>query len=163
MIFFVFVFRATNFNLQPRFVLAAHIWFVPILAMGLYGFWLFLRSIFGRNQKKLYSIAFLLILFMLNPRQILLSTAFQGEFMPITALVHDDFGMVDAYLFDHAEKDDVLIGSHYVNYVRWQGKPDFAQTYPYSISELGSKGKDGFYYISSIIEEHPSGWIVMDE
>ena len=40
--YMIFFFRATNFNLQPRFVFAAHIWFVPILAMGLYGFWLFL-------------------------------------------------------------------------------------------------------------------------
>jgi hypothetical protein len=83
--------------------------------------------------------------------------------MPITELVHDDLGMVNAYLLDHAEKDDVLIGSHYVNYVEWQGKPEFAQMYLYSISELSRSDEDGYFYIAGIIEEHPSGWIILDE
>ena len=161
-LFFMFFFKRTGFNVHPRFLLSAHIWFMPILAMGMYTVWAFLRSFFNGRKSFVLLSACLLVLPALNPRQIFLPTFFQGELMPVTDLVHDDMNKANNYLIGQVNEDEVLIGGMYANYVQWQGEPAFAQIYFYS-NEILRDNIDGFSYIASIIEQHPAGWIVIDE
>ncbi|MBK9924807.1 MAG: hypothetical protein IPP66_05885 [Anaerolineales bacterium] len=162
MLFFIFFFKETGYNLHPRFVLAAHLWFVPILALGMDVVWRFLYFLLGEKRALTNLSACIFILITFNPRQILLPTFFQGELMPITNLIHDDLGAADEYMRTHVKKDDVLIGSMYASYVQWQGNLEFDKIYPYS-NEILKKYKNGFSYIVSVVDQYPSGWIVIDE
>jgi hypothetical protein len=162
MFFFIFAFKGTGFNLHPRFVLAAQIWFIPILAMGMYMTWELLRSLFCGRKTLLLLSTCILLLATVNVRQILLPTFFRGELMPVTNLVHDDLGAADEYIRGHLNENEVLIGSLYAEYAEWQGKLAFERIYNYSDGIL-RKNKDGYSYIASIIEQYPAGWIVIDE
>lgn len=162
MFYFIFFFTGTGFNIHPRFVLVAQIWFIPILAMGMYVIWKFLCTLLSGRQTLAVLSACVIILITLNPQQVLLSTFFRGELMPITDLVHDDLSVTDEYMRSHIHENEVLIGGMYANYARWQGVPAFQKIYPYS-NEILKKYKNGFSYIISIIDQYPSGWIVIDE
>jgi hypothetical protein len=163
MSFFIFFFKETGFNVHPRFVLAAQVWFGPILAMGMYVVWVLLCLLFSRRKAFAYLSACAIIISAFNVRQVLWPTFFRGEYMPITNLIHDDLSMANAYLLEHGNGNEVLIGSLYANYVQWQRKPVFAQIYPYSNVVMEKRNMDGLSYITSIIEQYPSGWIVIDE
>ncbi len=158
MLFFMVFFSATRFNIHPRFTLSVQVWFIPFMAMGVYALWHLLRATF---KKWAFLPALLLVVSSFNISQSLLPTFFRGEYMPITRLIHDDFDAVHAYLTEHANKSDTLVGGVYVEYITWTGDPEFERVYPYSFAAL--RGKEPTEYISSIIAQHPSGWIVLDE
>lgn len=143
--------------IRPRYIYAAQLWYVVVMAIGLYGIWSGLQ-LFIRKKPARILAALLLVGLTFNVPQVLLSTFYnaQGD-MPITEEIH--YNVVPAYLFllDKAESRDVLISTDYRSYVLWMGVPKFQETYSYSYKI--ERPRDN---VLSVVERYNSGWIVLD-
>ncbi|HEX2697382.1 MAG TPA: glycosyltransferase family 39 protein [Anaerolineales bacterium] len=146
-------------NVRPRYLVSVQLWYVMLLALGLYAVSRILRSItLPLNRAAGMLVPCLLILSMINSSQVLLPSWYAGTgHMPITEEIH--YNVAPAYLFllDKVKSEDVLIASVYDNYVSWKGIPKFHEIYSYNYNN--DKPQD---YVFSIIERYDSGWVVLD-
>lgn len=155
-IYFFFFF---NRYFRPRYVISVEFWLIPVLACGLFVFWIMLRSVL---PWRILQVIVLVLLFFLsfNISQSLLPTVYETTgYMPITEEYHDDVIHAQLYLLDRVDEKNVLISSVYGNYVSFLGIPRFLEIYPYG----RNINKDPQEYIHSIVQQHESGWIVLDE
>ena len=136
-----------TFIYAARFFLHLQLWFIPLLALGVYG-WYLISSVLVKDMKWRVLLWALVALMTVNFPQLVVHTKTDAK--PVTNAVHMNFDEVDAYMRVHAEPDDVLISKFYRRYVVFQGAPEFAEIYEASYDE-------------DIIAAHESGWIVVDE
>ena len=158
-----------NHYIRPRYFFNLHIWFVLLISFGLYGVWIGLRLLFQliltknkfnpSNAKWLpAALSAGMIFASFNFKQVLLPISYTDNgFMPITTEYHYNLAPVHALILDQFEPGDVLIHTVYGSYARWMGEPNFSHTFYYNYKD--PKGKEKIW---SIIEEYPSGWIVLD-
>ncbi len=168
--FFVFLYfgSALVFSLffagfaSPRYYFHLLLWHLPLMAVGLYSLWFFLRILLTRLKLPSAAAgltALLLLALSLNPRQILLPTFWdQPGLMPVTGQYHENVAEVHAYLLDRATDQDVLVATVYANYSQWVEQPPFRAIYSFDY-----RRPDGRDYLLSLVEQHPSGWIVLDQ
>ncbi|GEM_PF-1048815 len=148
-----------NRNIRPRYIINIEYWYLIILAVGLYGIWVCLKSIFSRNSIIALLISFILLLLTLNVTQILLPTFYNKQgYMPITEEYHYDIMPVHVFLLSKVNSNDILISNVYGGYVLWRGEPIFKATYPFNFYTQQSPQD----YILSIVDKYNSGWIVLN-
>lgn len=169
-LFFVLLFfgSALAFSLlfvgfsSPRYYFHLQIWYLPLMAAGLYALWFFLRALLTRLKLSpaAASLAALLPLVLsLNLQQVLFPTFWdQPGLMPVTGQYHENVAEVHAYLLDQATEQDVLVATVYANYSQWVGEPPFRAIYSFDYRRA-----DGREYILSLVDQNPSGWIVLDQ
>jgi len=171
------VFFTTFFGhyFMPRYLTSMELWYVAILALGLYGFFA-LQLALPRKELILPLAGTTLFALTFNILPTLLPTFYdkQGN-MPITAEYHYNLGPAYTYLLDKVSDKDVLISNYYAGFVRWKGTPRFREIYsygfyvarlqykwifPYEAAEtLPINPRD---YVLSIVGGNDSGWIVLD-
>ncbi len=152
-----FVFSSVGHS-EPRHLNAAHLWYVILIAFGLYVFWLFLQTFpfFGKVSTKTLTV-FVLIALSINIRQILSPLTSHDPYVPITGHYHPQLGELHEFLLAASRKEDVLISTYiYSGYVTWTDEPAFSATYIVRLDTELEK-------FSSIIARHDSGWIVLDK
>jgi hypothetical protein len=156
MLFFAFFFDR---YLKPRYVVVVEYWYIVPTAIGLYALWILLKSLFlGSNRFMLLAVVTILIS-TINIPQILLPTLYKSQgYMPITEEYHYGLEPVHSFLLKKVGEDDVLISTIYSNYVRWKSTPTFAKNYSYNYKDKNAKK-----YIISIIKQHDTGWLVVDD
>jgi hypothetical protein len=94
-----------------------------------------------------------------NGSQILLPTFYNNYgWMPITEEYHDDVRMTQLFLLDKVKPGDALISTDYAQYNIFEGNSAFGAIYSYNYINDDRKT-----YFSSIIAQHDSGWIVLDD
>lgn len=171
-VFFVFFF---GHYLRPRYLMIVQFWYVPVLALGLYGIFA-LQRLIPRREVAMPLVATALVACTFNVSQSLLPTFYdkQGN-MPITDEYHFNIGPAYTYLLDKVKSQDVLLSSFYGGYVRWKGVPEFKEVipyqfiipslkywwiFPYEAAETLSIEPHDF--ILSVVHDNNSGWIVLD-
>ncbi len=162
-VFFALLFNATGYNMHPRFLMTAQLWFVPIIALSLYYTWVYLGLFFQKNKRGALLASSLIVILIINPSQVLLPTFFRGEYMPITELIHDDLSDAQEYMILNAKEEDVLISSVYAGYSEWQGLPKFKAIYSYTLTSFNLNKTNPKDYVFAAIEANKSGWIVIDD
>ncbi len=139
-VFFLVLFCASallfimNFNhdYRPRYYFHLEIWYIPLVALGVYGLWLALKliliSVFPRQaarqgilQNAAAVTAALALALTVNFRQALLPTFHkENGFMPITTEYHYDLRPVHEYMLAHASSEDVS-DLHHLRQLRKMG------------------------------------------
>ncbi len=161
--------------LKPRYVLIMELWYVVVLAIGLYGF-IELASTLRRADVLLPLVVTALFALTFNVSQTLLPTLYdkQGN-MPVTGEYHYNIGPAYSFLLDRVSGEDALVSTIYGGYVRWKGAPQFKRMYSYSSVLYSLKYRWIFpyeaaervsqtpqEYILGVVAANPSGWIVLD-
>lgn len=169
-LFFVLLFfgSALAFSLlfagfsSPRYYFHLQIWYLPLMATGLYALWFFLRALLRRlkwSPAAAGLAALIPLVLSLNPQQVLLPTFWdQPGLMPVSGQYHENVAEVHAYLLDQATDQDVLVATVYANYSQWVGEPPFRAIYSFDYRRA-----DGREYLLSLVGQNPSGWIVLDQ
>ena len=164
-----FIFKFAHY-IRPRYFFHLQIWYIVPVAIGLYALWVFLQILIKAAVKRIFKkpilreylavvFASVVLIMNFNFPQILLPSIYKDNgYMPITTEYHYDMGPVHEYISAHAKEGDVLIYTVYGNYARWIGEPEFAGSFYYNYTR-----KDKQEFIFSLIEDHPSGWIVLDK
>ncbi len=153
----IFVFFFKRF-MAIRYVFCMEIWYVILMAIGLYGIWIVLRIILPWKRIPKLLIALTLLIPAVNFRQTLLPTLYSKQgYMPISGEFHYDVGTVNTYLQGKVKQDDILISTVYGRYVAFKGEPVFEKIYNYDY--LVDNPRE---YMLSIINQYDSGWVVLD-
>ncbi len=156
MLFFMVFF---NRNIRPRYIINAEYWFLVLVAIGLYGIWIGLRSIISHRTMVNLWIGLALLVVSFNPGQVLLPALYDKQgYMPITEEYHYDVKPAYVFLLNKANANDALISSVFQSYVLWTGKPVFKAFYHFNFYTQ-SNPQD---YILSLVSQNDAGWIVLD-
>ncbi|MBT3337379.1 MAG: hypothetical protein HN560_16185 [Anaerolineae bacterium] len=142
-ILFIFFY---DFTYAPRFFLHIQLWYIPLLAMGIYG-WYRITKMFFLNKKMRYGFILLILLSIFNLKQIFIHT--DSKELPVTSAIHMGFDGLDDYLIKNGSPQDVLVSKYYGRYAKFYNSPEFAMIYEASFSE-------------EAIKENPGGWMVLD-
>ena len=134
-----------QFIYAPRFFLHLQLWFIPLMAFGVYG-WYVISTVLLRDVRWRVVLWALVALATVNFQQLLIHTT---TAKPVSYAIHMDFAEVENYMTAHARSEDILLSKFYGRYVRFTGQPEFATIYETSYDE-------------SLILDNVSGWIVID-
>jgi len=141
---------------HTRHLMSTQFWYVIVSAMGLYWLWDALRqAVPWRGKTASTAIGVVIGLSVLNPWQIVLPSVSTNPDMPISEDYMHDMSNVQAYMLGHAGEEDALIATVYGLYATWEGEPQFEAVY--RITSQSTKTE-----IESIVDQHESGWIVVD-
>ena len=135
-----------TFIYAPRFFLHLQLWYIPLLAIGIYG-WYLISTVLVKNLKLRNLIWVLFVVATVNFQQFFVHT--KSTELPVTYAIHMGFDELDDYMLAHVQPQDVLLSKFYTRYVIFQGVPRFANIYETSYDE-------------DIIKQNDSGWIVVD-
>lgn len=152
--FFIF-FSKTFFH--TRHLSTTQLWYIVLVAIGLYVVWRLIYKLLplkGNLVRVLLTV--FLVLSVSNVQQILLPLVSNNPDMPISEDYHHDLSLVHAFMLNHVREGDVLISTVYGLYASWEGEPRFQTVYRVTIH---TPKEDIF----SIVDQHPSGWIVIDQ
>ncbi len=155
---FLYIFFFSHY-IQARYLFHLEFWFIPLIAIGFYCIWAFLRVIFSSNNIPASLISLALLALSTNGPQILLPTFYDNYgWMPITEEYHDDVRLTQLFLLDKVKPGDALISTDYAQYNIFAGNSAFGTIYFYNYINDNSAT-----YFSSIISQHDTGWIVLDD
>ena len=152
-----FVFSSNRF-FAPRHLSATQLWYIVLMAAGLYLVWIFLQtfSIFQNKRNRLLAVIVLAGL-TINFQQPIAPILADGPYMPISQEYHSDLTDLQLYMLDNVMDGDVLISSRvYSRYAFWVEAPVFHRVFSFN---LGSTKDD----VLAVMDEYNSGWIVIDE
>lgn len=142
---------------HTRHLLTTQLWYVGVVAVGLYALWSVVGGLLPwKGNITGVLLAMVLGIAVSNFQQILLPSVSSNPDMPISEDFMHDMSQVQAYMIDHVQKGDVLISTVYGLYATWEGHPEFRDQY--RINSQTPRGQ-----IFDIVEQDPSGWIVMDK
>jgi hypothetical protein len=152
----IFAFFAKTF-FHTRHVLTTELWYIVVVALGLYLVWKGIESLsFWKGRAANIVLAAALGLSVINIRQVLLPITSINPDNPISQDYLHDLTQVHAFMLTHVQPHDVLISTVYGLYSSWQEQPEFETQYRITTQ---TPPQDIF----SIIDEHESGWIVIDQ
>jgi hypothetical protein len=142
---------------HTRHLLTTEIWFLPVLAIGLYAVWRLVRALVPWKGASIsIVVAALLGAAVTNVPQVLLPSLSTNPDMPISEDYLHEMSGVQSYMLAHAQPGDAVISTVYGLYAAWQREPSFFAQY--RITAQSSKD-----YILSVVDLYPSGWIVIDK
>ena len=136
-----------DFTYASRFFLHIQLWYIPLLAFGMYG-WYMLPDLWIKKKVAKNILFVVIALLSFNVRQSFVH-AIAGE-ASVTSSVHMNFDKIDNLIGKKGKPNDILISKYYGRYVKFYDFPVFADIYEVSFD-------------TSLIETHTSGWIVVDE
>jgi hypothetical protein len=143
---------------RPRYFFSLQFWFILFLALGLYGIWVSLKSLFAGAVARVL-VAGILFILSFNGSQVFLPALYdEPGYMPITEEYHDNVDDVYHFLLGKTGDNDVLISTVFGRYVEFLGEIKFRAIYPYD-----RRYSDPHGYVVSIVEQYDSGWIVLDD
>jgi len=153
--FSFFAFSSKEF-FGTRHLSTTNLWYIILTAMGLYLFWLFLRT-FTVFQKKwfMYLTVAVLGFMVFNVQQSILPITDDDPYMSISKDYHHDMGTVNEFMLANVQDGDVLIASVYGLYAEWKGAPKFRDIFRFTTQ---TPDED----FLSLIDQNNSGWIVID-
>jgi len=150
-----FLFSTVN-SFGARHLSMTQLWYIPVVALGLYLLWEFLQS-FRLSAKGRYLVVAVLGLLAFNVQQTLLPITSRDPGMVITEEYHRDLSRVHEVVMTNVQEGDALISSRiYTRYVDWVSEPDFRAGYLFDINTT-------YDDVLSFMDQYPSGWIVIDK
>lgn len=151
-----FVFFSNRF-FAPRHLSTAQLWYVILMAIGLYLLWVFLKTFsFLKEKRTAIVTAVILAGVVINFQQILVPLTSRDPYMPITGDYHNDLTDLHAFMLANVRNGDVLISSRiYSRYVEWMNEPDFQKVYDFQVQTTEND-------VLSIVDQNDSGWIIID-
>ncbi len=152
----IFAFFSRAF-FHTRHLLSTELWYVIVVAMGLYVVWRILALLVAPIGKPAQiALAAALMLSVTNFPQIVLPSVTTNPDMPISEDYMHDMTKVQAYMLGEVQPGDVLVSTVYGQYAIWEGSPLFADQYHITSHTPVPD-------ILSYAAQHPAGWIVIDE
>ncbi len=152
----LFAFFSREF-FHTRHLSTTELWYVVIVAIGLYAVWHIVNILLPwPSQTASVLLTVILGLSVLNGQQILLPIVSTNPDMSISEDYMHDLSLVQAFMINHATPNDALISTVYGLYVSWQGTPIFKSQYRVNTQTPKE-------YIISIVNQNPSGWIIIDK
>lgn len=136
-----------SFSYAPRFFLHIQLWYIILLAIGLYGLGLFITQSVQRKSTLVFLFMFAFFT-TFNIQQVLLHTR-SSQQPPITYAAHMGFEELQLYLTQNVNPSDVLMSKYYGRYALFIGFPEYSKIYVASFS-------------IEALEENDSGWVVID-
>ena len=150
-----FIFSSNDFQ-GTRHLTTTHLWYIVLVAMGLYLVWLFLQLIMKSHRVwSMVVIIAVLGALVWNVQQSLMPVLEDDPYMSISTDYHHDMSAVHEYMLANTGGDDVLIASIYGLYAQWTGAPLFRDIHRFGTQ---TPAED----VLSIIAGNESGWIVID-
>jgi hypothetical protein len=151
-----FLFISKNFY-HTRHLSTTELWYILLTGIGLYIVWSLLHTLipFKGSAVKIGSVIILGIMVM-NPQQILLPVTSNNPDMPISEDYYHNMSLIQGYMVQHAQNNEVLVSTVYGLYATWQGEPGFQRIY--RITSQTPK-QDVF----ALVDQNPSGWLVIDQ
>jgi len=141
---------------HTRHLMSTQFWFVGVIGMGLVWMWVAMRRLIQGSPTILVAASgVLLAAAVVNPYQVLLPTLSSDPDMPISEDYMHDMTQVHEFLLARAGPEDALIATVYGLYATWEREPAFVENY--RVNSKTTKAE-----IEAIIQQHPSGWIVID-
>jgi hypothetical protein len=154
MMFFAF-FSETFFH--TRHLSTTELWFVIVVAMGLYLVWKIIGLLSPwKSRLANVLVAAALCLSVFNVAQLSVPSVSTNPDNPISEDYLHDLTQVQAYMLNHVQPGEVLVSTVYGFYSSWKGEPHFDGKYRITTQ---TPRED----ILALIEQHESGWIVMDK
>ncbi|HEX2998064.1 MAG TPA: glycosyltransferase family 39 protein [Anaerolineales bacterium] len=152
--FFVFFFAR---YFRPRYVFSVELWYIVVLACGLYLLWLLIKVWFpGRNMQ--FVMMALVLIASYNPLQTLQPTLNTSHgYQKVSGEYHYQMNLVDQFMREHMRPSDALISTVYTNYVRFYDEPKFSVVTSYKYTDQAI-----FNSLNTFMKEHPTGWMVID-
>ncbi len=152
----VFAFLAKTF-FHTRHLLTTQLWYVVVVAIGLYGLWILLLAVVPliRGNTRVV-LALVLGLAITNTSQIVLPSVSTNPDMPISEDYLHDMSKLQGFMLGHVQQNDVLVSTVYGLYSTWEQAPRFRAQYRITSA---TPRKD----ILQIVDDNPSGWIVVDQ
>jgi Dolichyl-phosphate-mannose-protein mannosyltransferase len=152
--FFVF---SSNSYFAPRHLTTTLLWYVVLLAVGIYIVWVFLQGFLNIRSRTARIVTILVLcLITINPNQILLPVTSRNSVELISGDHYYDMTDIQAYMVANFHAGDILISSTpYLRHGIWAGKPKFSETHFFPVYV---KEED----ILSLTYQNNSGWIVID-
>lgn len=152
----VFAFLSRIF-FRTRHLLSTQLWYVIVVAMGLYAFWEMLVPLLPRiTRGAKFALAVVVGLSVLNPGQVLVPVLSNNPDMPISEDYMHDMSRVQSFLLPQVSSTDVLVSTVYGQYAIWEGTPAFAD-------QLHITSRTPVADILLYASQHEAGWIVIDE
>ncbi len=143
LILFVLLF---DFDYAPRFFLHMQLWYILLLAMGLYSLYHLSKSFIKNDLFR--NTLFLLVFFgVFNLKQITVHTSDTRS--AITYSAHIGFEEINGFLIQNVTPNDVLISKYYGRYAKFTEYPRYAKIYEASFD-------------AEAIDDNDSGWIVVE-
>ena len=155
--FLAFFMFSSNRFFAPRHLSTTQLWYVILMAVGLYLIWVFLCTLpfFEKKGIRILTV-FVLLGAVVNVQQVLLPLTSRDPAMPITEAYHNDLTDLHSYMLAHVKTGDVLISSRiYTRYVEWVGEPVFREIYEFRVDTTEGN-------VLSIVDQYDSGWIIID-
>jgi hypothetical protein len=151
-----FTFLSKKF-FHTRHLSMAELWYIVLLAAGLYFCWTALRILQpGVSRVASLAVAAVLLLSLMNVGQIALPVASAAPNNVISEDYLHDMSPVQAFMASHAQTQDALISTVYGLYNSWVETPRFAANYRITT-------QTPLEQVLGLIEQHESGWIVVDQ
>jgi hypothetical protein len=151
-----FIFFSKNF-FHTRHLSTTELWYILLIAIGMYVAWSLLMAIPGLKGRAAQT---LLILFLgisaVNPQEILLPVTSNNPDMPISEDYYHDMALVQGFMINHSQGNEVLISTIYGLYATWEGEPSFRTIYRVTSQTLNQE-------VFALVDQNPSGWIVIDK
>ncbi len=152
---FFALFSMTFFH--TRHLLTTELWYVILVAMGLYfGAKALAALVPWRGGLANVVLAGALGLSVINASQVILPAVSTNPDDPISEDYLHDLSSVHTYMLDHVQQGDVLVSTVYGLYSSWREEPRFRAQYRITSQTPPDE-------ILSLIDQHPSGWIVIDQ
>jgi hypothetical protein len=141
----------------PRHLSTTQLWYILLVALGLYLLWTFLQTFSSLREKKIQILTVVVLAGMFfNVRQVLTPLVSKDPYMAITEDYHDDLTDLQAFMLANAETSDVLIASRiYSRYIEWVGEPLFREVYDFHVQSTEEE-------VLSVVDQFDSGWIIID-
>ena len=136
----IFAFFAKTF-FHTRHVLTTELWFIVVVALGLYMVWKGIQGLLSLKGKMAsIALAAVLSLSVINIGQVFLPITSTDPDNPISQDYLHDLTEVHAFMSAHVQPRDVLISTVYGLYSSWQEQPKFEAQY--RITTQNSPGGD---------------------
>ncbi|MFN3741075.1 MAG: ArnT family glycosyltransferase [Anaerolineales bacterium] len=157
-LFYMAFFLLADNPLRPmrlRHASVTAIWFTILIAAGGWLIWRFLCLAF-RARTLPYILMAALLPFSFNATHIFTITVSQNGLTRIGEDFVPDNSRLHKFMIAHVNSGDALIATApYRSYVFWMRQPNFSAIYSLALTTPLTE-------VTSIIQTHPSGWIVID-
>lgn len=154
LIFFLFLFSP---YFRARYVSYAQLWYLALLAFGLYSLWKLTGAFLPRKAVQA-GLAGLLLVVSYNPGQTLFPSTYSLDgTMPVTVEYHYNVEAVDSYLRQNAKPPDIMVGTIYYLYEQFAGTVRLQKMRSYNFDALSANDD-----LAKLVAQYPSGWIVVD-
>lgn len=152
-----FVFSSNTFY-APRHLSLAQTWYIVLMALGLYLVWVLSQTLpFLKSASSKFGLILILGLATFNITHSLFSTASSRAVDSVSGDYYFDFRMLQTHMEAAVHPGSALLATTpYLRHAVWMGTPVYSNMQLIPITATEDE-------LLALLDQNPSGWIVMDE